>query len=402
MIKFDSRDIKPRLYNVAILSIVVFFVIAIVLRVKGMGCVPIISLILTVYLITVIAMLVHAFIGQLEYNPYSYNTIYYAGFALFLTSVLSTQGWILIKQFTQPAIFNLHFIFLTLLNSAQTYMLYSFPFILIFSVALCISNIALIRHEGKRFVNYLGIILSLLLLLGEVIIFVFHNYINGNPAPSQIHALCGNLFSAVYLYFLCMLVGAILANSLVADYDPDPDKDFLIVLGCGIRQDGRPKPLLKGRLDRALKFYEKQKNETGKDLIFVTSGGQGPDEPISESESMKRYLMENGIEEKYIIKEDRSTDTFENMKYSKEKIWEINPEGKIAFSTTNYHVFRSGIFARRVKMRALGMGAPTKWYFWPNASVREFVGVLTKHKGKQTLVFCGMLAFYSILTMIVY
>ena len=90
------------------------------------------------------------------------------------------------------------------------------------------------------------------------------------------------------------------------------------------------------------------------------------------------------------------------MKYSKEKILSINPNGKIVFSTTNYHVFRSGLYARRHKMRAVGIGAKTKWYFWPNAAVREFVGLLTEHRGKQTLIIGGMVVIYVGLTLLVY
>ena len=82
--------------------------------------------------------------------------------------------------------------------------------------------------------------------------------------------------------------------------------------------------------------------------------------------------------------------------------WEIDPGAKIAFSTTNYHVFRSGLFARRVKMRAVGMGAKTKWYFWPNAAVREFAGLLTKHRIKQALILSGMVLIYVVLTLLAY
>ena len=103
-----------------------------------------------------------------------------------------------------------------------------------------------------------------------------------------------------------------------------------------------------------------------------------------------------------IIEEDRSKDTFENMKFSKEKIMAADPGAKIAFATTNYHVFRSGLFARRVKMRAVGMGAKTKWYFWPNAAVREFVGLLSSHRLKQGIVLGSIIAFYVILTLVIY
>ena len=120
---------------------------------------------------------------------------------------------------------------------------------------------------------------------------------------------------------------------------------------------------------------------------------------------MKRYLVEQGVPEEMIIEEDRSTSTFENMKFSKERLAErglLGPDAKIAFSTTNYHVFRGGLYARRVKMRAQGMGAKTRWWFWPNAAVREFVGLLTAHRLKQGLIFGGMLAFYVILTVVSY
>ena len=80
----------------------------------------------------------------------------------------------------------------------------------------------------------------------------------------------------------------------------------------------------------------------------------------------------------------------------------MNPEGRIAFSTTNYHVFRSGLKARRVKMRALGMGCRSKWYFWPNAAVREFVGLLTQHRVKQGLILLGLLVSFAVLTVLNY
>ena len=78
------------------------------------------------------------------------------------------------------------------------------------------------------------------------------------------------------------------------------------------------------------------------------------------------------------------------------------PGAKVAFFTTNYHVFRAGLKARRVKMRAVGMGAPTRWYFWSNAAVREYVGLLTEHRGKQILVFLMLIVSYTILTILAY
>ena len=99
-----------------------------------------------------------------------------------------------------------------------------------------------------------------------------------------------------------------------------------------------------------------------------------------------------------MLLEDRSTDTAENMKNSKELILARNEAAVVAFATTKYHVFRSGLKARRVKLRALGMGSRTKWYFWPNAAVREFVGLLTQHRGKQAAILIALILFYTVLT----
>ena len=402
MIRFDTLNKKPKLWNIAALTGGLALVLAFFLLRGAERFAAAISLSLGLYLLIVLVLLIRAFLGQLRYNPYSYNTIFYMGIALFLLAVLILQIRLTVLLIRQPEVYSALGILHLLLGSAKNYMLLTAPFLLVFSIALCISNISLIRHEGFRTVNVLGILLSFLLVGGEVFLFLFDYAVSGSQREVMIHELIANLFAAVYLYFECMLLGVMIADAIVVRYEPDPDKDFIIILGCGIRKDGTPSPLLRGRVDRALAFAEKQQALTGKAPIFVPSGGQGPDEPISESAAMKRYLLEQGVPEERILEEDRSTDTFENMKFSREKIRAVDPDGKVAFSTTNYHVFRGGLYARRVKMRAVGMGARTKWYFWPNAAVREFVGLLTEHKLKQGLIFGSMTVFYVVLTLLAY
>ena len=400
--KFDTRDKKPKLYHLIVETVVTALIVFFLARSDVQRNAALIGAITAVFFLAVVVQLLAAFFKQIQYNPYSYNTIIYFGFALFFLAVCLLVASITVQILRYPEEYRAQQILSTLLGSAENYMLLSFPFLLIFSCALCVSNVALIRHEGRRPVNLLGILLSFLLVGGVVFLFCFDYAVSGSEREVMIHDLIANFFAAVYLYFECMLLGTIVADAIAARHEPEPNKDFLIVLGCGLRKDGTPTPLLKGRLDRALDFAARQKRQTGKDLMFVTSGGKGPDEVISESASMKQYLLEHGVPESQIIEEDRSTDTFENMKFSKAKIFAVRPDGKIAFSTTNYHVFRSGVFARRVKMRAVGMGARTKWYFWPNAAVREFAGLLTAHRVKQGLIIGSMIVFYTVLTVLHY
>lgn len=69
-------------------------------------------------------------------------------------------------------------------------------------------------------------------------------------------------------------------------------------------------------------------------------------------------------------------------------LWQLgDSKAKVAFSITNYHVFRSGIFAGQAGLKAEGMSSKTKWYFWPNALIREFVGLLVSQKIKIIALF---------------
>ena len=392
LLKVDTRDKKPKLYNLLLQALLPIAVLFLTPKDGAQGNAAV-SILFALFFAAAVVQLIVAFVQQIEYNPYSYNTIFYIGFALFFFSAFFSQTVLTVQIIRDPAQYTTDAIVQSFLNSARNYMMISAPFIAVFSFALCSSNLALIRREGLRIVNLLGIVLSFLLLAGEAFLFF-------DAREGILPTLGGNLFAAIYLYFECMLIGTMIADAIAARYEPEPNRDFLIVLGCGLKQNGTPSPLLQGRLDRALAFDRKQQAETGKTLTFITSGGQGADEPLAESAAMKQYLTEQGVSPDRIIEENRSASTYENMAFSKAIIDAIKPDAKISFSTTNYHVFRSGLFARRVKMRATGVGAKTKWYFWPNAAVREFVGLLTKHRGKQALILGGIAAFYITLTLI--
>ena len=139
-------------------------------------------------------------------------------------------------------------------------------------------------------------------------------------------------------------------------------------------------------MDRALKFRNIQKNNNGKDLKFVVSGGKGNDEVISEAEAMKRYLLLNGISEKDILIENKSKNTYENIKFSNNLIKKESKNCNIAFSTTNYHVFRAGLIAYLQGVNIEGIGSNTKSYFFINAFIREYIGTLYSEKKRHIII----------------
>ena len=253
------------------------------------------------------------------------------------------------------------------------------PIMLFMSVMLAVSNIWLIRHEGRRPVNTLGIIFAVLWGVGMT--FTLGGIIFLWKIPNSIFIWL--LMIYIVAYFECMFISTVACTILATRFTPSLDRDYIIILGCAIRKDGSLTPLLKGRVDSAVAFEKKQFEKTGKHAIFVPSGGQGDDEVISEGEAMEKYLLGIGVPKERILREDKSVNTMQNMQFSGNIIKKHSgniDNAKIAFATTNYHVFRGYILAKKCGFKAQGISAKTKPYFYLNAFLREFIGLLADKK----------------------
>lgn len=99
-----------------------------------------------------------------------------------------------------------------------------------------------------------------------------------------------------------------------------------------------------------------------------------------------------------VFPETKSTTTLENMLYSSKIANERKKDAKIVFSTTNYHIFRSGMFSKKAGLKADGIGAKTKWYFWPNALIREFIGILASEFKINIAVILTVVALSALFT----
>lgn len=273
----------------------------------------------------------------------------------------------------------------------------SIPFML-FCLLLSISNIQLVRREGFRVYNILGVLLGFLVIAGLLLMYFLQLDPYSYPdAQRYLLTIINTAVAFTFCYLESLMVSTIFCALFSTRYKIPEPMDYIIILGCAINNDGTPKPLLRSRIDRAIAFDNEQFEKWGRHAKFVPSGGHGSDEVISEAESMKRYLMEQGIPEERILKEDKSVNTFQNMKFSK-KIIEDDSGGadnaKIAFSTTNYHVFRGYTIARRLRMNVKGLSAKTKLYFFPNAFLREFIGLLfEKRKWHLFFILSGVIFF---------
>ena len=316
-----------------------------------------------------------SFIGCLKKSDFSYSMIGYGGVSLYLIGMLA----FLIYKALNNAFSTFSNLVFELSQVGLYFSLVMVPFMLIMAIAVSISNIWLMGHEGFRPVNALGILFSALWIAGMVIGFVLNNQTYATVEEFNLFHQIQSVLIYVIIYFECMLISTSLSAILASRHTPPYDRDYIIILGCCVRKDGSLTPLLKGRVDSALSFEKRQYRENGRHACFIPAGGQGPNEPISEGEAMERYLIEQGVPAERILREDKSVNTNENMKFAKEIIEKANPEYEkinIAFATTSYHVFRGYVLAMKNGFKAQGISSKTKWYFFPNAFLREFLGLL--------------------------
>ena len=150
------------------------------------------------------------------------------------------------------------------------------------------------------------------------------------------------------------------------------EEDVLVVLGAGIVEE-TPSLILKERLDAALTYYQRNP-----DVLIMVSGGQGPNEHITEALAMERYLTAHGVPSANIHKEDASTSTRENMLFSKQLLdAHFNGPYTTVFITNDFHIFRAGMIAHRTGWNTIThMHAKIPVYSIPANYLRETVAVL--------------------------
>lgn len=147
---------------------------------------------------------------------------------------------------------------------------------------------------------------------------------------------------------------------------------YLLVLGAKVRSDG-PSLTLMDRIDGAYEYLSAHP-----DTIAVVSGGKGADEPMSEAQCMYDHLVVRGIDPDRVWMEDQASSTWENLRFSLDLIEEktgVRPE-KLGLLSSEYHLFRAGLFARECGVEQVGIPAKTSIFSLKiNYFLREVAGV---------------------------
>lgn len=182
--------------------------------------------------------------------------------------------------------------------------------------------------------------------------------------PSAVKVLGGVLFAAGLAGFL-FVEGCIISGMTGSTKEP---VEYLIVLGAQVKGT-RVSKALSQRLDRAAEYLQEHEDTT-----VIVSGGQGQGEEISEAAAMKAWLINRGIEEERILEEDKSVNTNQNIRFSKELM--KNPEASVGIVSNDFHVFRAAHIAKAQGLDAIPIPATSSLGMYPHYMVREAFAIV--------------------------
>lgn len=153
------------------------------------------------------------------------------------------------------------------------------------------------------------------------------------------------LLSPAVFYMPCVIADSVKKHNDTCEY--------LMILGSVVVGADTPSSQLVERMESAFEYLK-----NNPDTKAVCCGGCfRKEQKVSEADIIKRYLVNNGIDENRILLEDKSKTTYENFEFALKIIAadsrkSIN-EAEIGFLTGDYHIFRSGVIAKHYGIKNL-------------------------------------------------
>ena len=157
---------------------------------------------------------------------------------------------------------------------------------------------------------------------------------------------------------VCLLAGAIgwcaLATAVFIREETavEPTKaDCIIVLGARVMPTGELSTSLLRRVEKALSLYRR-----GLASYIIVCGARGDDEPETEAEAMRQWLLLHEVPEEAVFAESESVSTAENLRNAR-TIMEENGMSDAIVVTNAYHLTRAMWIARDEGLNAQGAAA---------------------------------------------
>ncbi len=151
--------------------------------------------------------------------------------------------------------------------------------------------------------------------------------------------------------------------------------DVILILGCGVRDDGTPTHMLHDRLEVGYELYKS--GVAPKILVSGDHGRKDYDEP----NTMKNYLIEKGVPSEDIFMDHAGFSTYESM-YRAAAIFGVE---KAVVVTQKYHLYRALYDAETFGIEACGVPADLRSYV--GQFMREVREVIARAKD---VLYCAI------------
>lgn len=125
------------------------------------------------------------------------------------------------------------------------------------------------------------------------------------------------------------------------------DADCILVLGCGVREDGTPSLMLRDRLEMGVALYEAGASER-----LLMSGDHGRRE-YDEVNTMKAYAVERSVPSEAVFMDHAGFSTYDSMYRARD----VFCAQKIIVVSQPYHLPRALYIAERLGLEAYSVGA---------------------------------------------
>lgn len=181
------------------------------------------------------------------------------------------------------------------------------------------------------------------------------------------------VISVLFIFGVVTGIYALCVNSYIKNREKDKiftvdsvsgEYDCIIILGCGVKDDGRPSDMLYDRIITGVELYKK-----GIAPRILMSGDHGRTD-YDEVGTMKKYAVDMGVPEDAVFCDHAGFSTYESMVRAN-KVFGIE---NAVVVTQSYHLYRALFDAESFGIDAYGVSADVRRYLGQtNRNIREII-----------------------------
>ncbi len=167
-------------------------------------------------------------------------------------------------------------------------------------------------------------------------------------------ALIGGLLGGIFLFCINAAVKGAASGSILTPEEAEElrDVDCILVLGCMVKKDGTPSPMLEDRILQGVDLYLRGVSDT------LLLSGDSRMASYDEVGAMKRVSEENGVLSTAILTDGYGLSTYDSL-FRAARQYGFQ---KIVIVTQKYHLYRAIYIAKSFGMEAYGVASDPRPY----------------------------------------